>query len=165
MQTTTETALDSKTVIRDPVCGMVVDPAAGKPQLERHGHIYHFCHDGCRAKFEADPDAYTEAKDPVCGMTVNRTTARHMSKYADARFYFCSAHCQAKFEATPDDYLDNRLIPAPMPEGTLYTCPMDPEIVQERQGDCPICGMALEPMMPSVDAGPNPELIDFRRRL
>ena len=52
-----------------------------------------------------------------------------------------------------------------MPEGTLYTCPMDPEIVQEGPGDCPICGMALEPMMPSADAGPNPELVDFRRRL
>ena len=52
-----------------------------------------------------------------------------------------------------------------MPEGTLFTCPMDPEIVQEGPGDCPICGMALEPMMPSAAAGPNPELIDFRRRL
>ncbi len=52
-----------------------------------------------------------------------------------------------------------------MQEGTLYTCPMDPEIVQEGPGDCPICGMALEPMMPTADAGPNPELVDFRRRL
>lgn len=160
-----QTAQAAETVTRDPVCGMTVDPEAGKPRLEHDGHVYHFCHDGCRDRFAADPDAYIEAEDPVCGMSVNRATAHYMAKHGGQRFYFCSARCLEKFEAAPDDYLDGRPAPEPMPEGTLYTCPMDPEIVQEGPGDCPICGMALEPMMPERDAGPNPELIDFRRRL
>ena len=161
----TDTALDADTITRDPVCGMTVDPEAGKPTASRDGHVYHFCHEGCRAKFEADPEAYIQAEDPVCGMTVNRATARHIANHAGERFYFCSGGCKEKFEVAPDDYLGDRLAPEPMPEGTLYTCPMDPEIVQEGPGDCPICGMALEPMMPSADSGQNPELIDFRRRL
>ncbi len=53
---------------------------------------------------------------------------------------------------------------SPPPPGTLYTCPMDPQVVQEGPGTCPICGMALEPMMPSLEEGENPELTDFRRR-
>ena len=56
-------------VVRDPVCGMTVDPAAGKPSAEHDGHVYHFCCEGCRAKFAADPDAYLTATDPVCGMS------------------------------------------------------------------------------------------------
>jgi len=151
-------------VIRDPVCGMTVDPDSDKPTHEYGGHIYHFCNPKCRDKFEADPDAFVTATDPVCGMSVDRAAAKHMAKHAGERFYFCSAGCHEKFEAEPDKYLDGRPAPAPMPEGTLYTCPMDPEIVQEGPGDCPICGMALEPMMPTADVGPNLELIDFRRR-
>ena len=153
-----------KPVVRDPVCGMTVDPAAGKPSLELDGHTYHFCHDGCRDKFAADPEIYRTAEDPVCGMTVERATARYMSKHAGERYYFCSGHCEEKFGAAPDSYLGDRPAPEPMPEGTQYTCPMDPEIVTDAPGDCPICGMALEPMVPSADAGPNPELIDFTRR-
>ncbi|PWJ15834.1 Cu+-exporting ATPase [Jannaschia seohaensis] len=156
---------EAEVITRDPVCGMIVDPEAGKPRLDHGGHLYHFCSDGCREKFAADPGAYIEAEDPVCGMTVTRATARHMTKHAGDRFYFCSGRCREKFEAAPEDYLGDRPAPEPMPEGTLYTCPMDPEIVQEGPGDFPICGMAREPMLPTADAGPNPELVDFRRRL
>ncbi|WPZ35932.1 heavy metal translocating P-type ATPase [Thalassobaculum sp. OXR-137] len=155
----------SAEITRDPVCGMTVDPSAGKPTHAHAGHTYHFCCAGCRDKFADAPEGYLEAKDPVCGMSVNRSTAAHMAKHAGARFYFCSARCQEKFEAAPDDYLGDRPAPEPMPAGTQYTCPMDPEIVRDAPGDCPICGMALEPMTPSADAGPNPELVDFRRRL
>ena len=151
-------------VVRDPVCGMTVDPDAGKPSLEHDGHTYHFCSSGCNDKFAADPDAYRTAEDVVCGMTVERATARLMTKHEGERFYFCSSGCQTKFEGDPSTYLEGRPEPEPMPEGTKYTCPMDPEIVRDGPGDCPICGMALEPMVPSADAGPNPELIDFRRR-
>ncbi len=71
----------------------------------------------------------------------------------------------AKFEGDPTSYLDGQPELEPMPEGTLYTCPMHPEIVQDGPGDCPICGMALEPMgVPAEDEGPNPELVDFTRR-
>ncbi len=152
-------------ITRDPVCGMTVDPAAGKPSHTHDGHEYHFCNPRCHEKFVADPEAYVEATDPVCGMTVNRGTAKHVSKHDGERFYFCSERCQTRFDAEPESFLGDRPEPDPMPEGTLYTCPMDPEIVREEPGDCPICGMALEPMMPSADAGPNPELVDFRRRL
>ncbi len=151
--------------ILDPVCAMTVDPQAGKPTYEHEGHIFHFCGPRCREKFEASPQDYIEAEDPVCGMKVQRASARHVAKHAGQRFYFCSAPCREKFEADPARYLEGIPAPEPMPEGTLYTCPMHPEIVQEGPGDCPLCGMALEPMgVPAADEGPNPELVDFTRR-
>ncbi|MBN8189047.1 heavy metal translocating P-type ATPase [Salipiger thiooxidans] len=158
-----ETAADE--VIRDPVCGMIVDPAVGKPALEHDGHCYHFCSEGCRDKFRADPGAYLTATDPVCGMEVDRSTAAHMLKHEGEKHYFCSARCQSTFEAEPAAYLGARSAPEAMPEGTKYTCPMHPEIIRDAPGDCPICGMALEPMTPSSDSGPNPEYIDMSRRL
>jgi Cu+-exporting ATPase len=144
---------------------MTVDPHAGKPSVEHAGHTFHFCATHCHDRFVTEPAAYTDATDPVCGMTVFRATAQHMTKHAGERFYFCSSRCQTRFESEPEAWLGDRPEPEPMPAGTLYTCPMDPEIVQEEFGDCPICGMALEPMTPSADAGLNPELLDFRRRL
>ncbi|MGR9453557.1 heavy metal translocating P-type ATPase [Rhizobium leguminosarum] len=154
-------------MIRDPVCGMTVDPQAGKPSLEHEGRTYHFCSEGCRTKFAAAPADYLTAKDPVCGMTVDRSTAKHFLKVDGEKFYFCSAACQAKFEADPSAYRNGKRPPAkPAPTGTLYTCPMHPEVVSDRPGDCPKCGMALEPMgIPPADEGPNPELVDFVRRL
>jgi Cu+-exporting ATPase len=105
----------------DPVCGMTVDPYGEGPRAEHKGHTYHFCSDGCRSKFAADPERY-----------LNKTGE-----------------------------------PEPLPQGTLYTCPMHPEIVQEGPGHCPICGMALEPMgvPPEHEHGGHPELVDFTRRL
>ncbi len=161
---TTEAATETR-VVRDPVCGMTVDPEAGKPRHEHEGHVYHFCSAGCREKFVADPGVYLEAVDPVCGMKVDRSAARHMAKHAGERFYFCSARCQEKFEAEPESWLKGRPTPEPMPPDTVYTCPMHPDIEQIGPGDCPICGMALEPKgVPTGDEGPNPELVDFRRR-
>ena len=98
-------------------------------------------------------------------MTVARASARHVAKHAGQRFYFCAARCREKFENDPDAYLEGLPEPEPVPEGTLYTCPMCPEIVREGPTDCPSCGMALEPMgVPAGDRGPNPELVDFTRR-
>jgi Cu+-exporting ATPase len=158
-------AVAPESVIRDPVCAMAVDPHAGKPSEEHEGKTYHFCCEGCRTKFVADPVAYLTAEDPVCGMSVDRATAQHMTKHGGERFYFCSAGCQEKFGAEPEKYLEGRPAPEPMPEGTVYTCPMHPEIEQVGPGDCSLCGMALEPKgVPTGEEGPNPELVDFRRR-
>ena len=156
-----------KPIARDPVCAMVVDPSATTLALDHSGHRYHFCAEPCRAKFAAAPEAYLESVDPVCGMRVHRATAEHVVAHAGERRFFCSERCRSRFEASPQDYLGGRAAPAPPPAaaGTRYTCPMDPEIVRDEPGDCPICGMALEPVAPSRDAGPGPELVDFRRRL
>jgi Cu+-exporting ATPase len=108
-------------IATDPVCGMMVDPHAGKPTQQFRGHDYYFCSEGCRIKFAKDPERYLNKKGE----------------------------------------------PEPVPQGTLWTCPMHPEIVQEGPGPCPICGMALEPMgvPPEHEHGGHPELVDFTRRL
>ncbi len=159
-------AANAQGVTRDPVCGMTVDPSANKPTATFDGHRYHFCCERCRDKFLADPEAYLTAKDPVCGMNVDRATAAHFVRHEGQGFYFCSPRCKERFEAAPEKYLGDRPAPEPMPAGTQYTCPMHPEIVRDAPGDCPLCGMALEPMgVPAGDEGPNPELVDFTRRL
>jgi P-type Cu+ transporter len=105
--------------------------------------------------------------DPVCGMRekpgVWPTTAVH----DNTTYHFCATGCRTKFVADPRRYLDpaSQAPAATPPPGTIYTCPMDPEIRQEGPGACPICGMALEPETVSLDDKPNPELVDFTRRL
>ena len=118
-------------------------------------------------------------KDPVCGMTVT-PHSKHTFEHKGHPFYFCSAGCKAKFEADPAKYLlagsgaAAALAPVSAPAapasaepavaGTIYTCPMHPEVRQDHPGACPKCGMALEPEMPSLDEGEAPELTDFKRR-
>ncbi|MCH9808962.1 MAG: cadmium-translocating P-type ATPase [Alphaproteobacteria bacterium] len=107
-----------------------------------------------------------KAIDPVCGMSVNIATTENKSLHDGREVYFCSTRCKEKFESDPEKYADGPPTQEPMPAGTQYTCPMHPEIVQEGPGTCPICGMALEPMgVPTGDEGPNPELVDFTRRM
>ncbi|MBD1602034.1 heavy metal translocating P-type ATPase [Pseudomonas typographi] len=118
-------------------------------------------------------------KDPVCGMDVAVPPAHHTT-FAGTAYGFCSAGCKAKFDADPGRYVGSaQATPSapsapsappehahakPAPGGTFYTCPMHPEIRQARPGNCPKCGMALEPELPSLEAGDNPELKDFTRR-
>ena len=106
-------------------------------------------------------------RDPVCGMSVDPHTAPHRHQHAGRPYYFCSAGCQAKFQADPAKYLTPSAMTAPpaaVPEGTIYTCPMHPQIRQVGPGSCPICGMALEPDLVTATTGPNPELVDMKRR-
>jgi Cu+-exporting ATPase len=105
----------------------------------------------------------TDMRDVVCGMTVAADSSHH-AQHAGHDYRFCSAGCRTKFVADPAKYLQPIAAPAPMPAGTQYTCPMHPQILQDHPGTCPICGMALEPLMPSLDDDENPELTDFRRR-
>jgi Cu+-exporting ATPase len=104
--------------------------------------------------------------DPVCGMTVDPASAAGAVEHAGKTYYFCSRHCAAKFQANPDRYLGQADMapPPPAPAGTKYTCPMHPEIVQDGPGSCPKCGMALEPVQPTLAEGPDPELVDMQRR-
>jgi Cu+-exporting ATPase len=150
---------------RDPVCGMTVDPKTAKHTHIHSGEEYNFCASRCREKFMEAPEDFIEAQDLVCGMTVSRKTSEHMAKHDGARFYFCSSNCLDKFETNPDNYLDGNQTTVTAPPGTIYTCPMHPEVETIGPSDCPLCGMALEPMgLPDPNAGPNPEFIDFRRR-
>lgn len=111
----------------------------------------------------------TQLKDPVCGMTVTAASP-HVLQHDGKPMYFCSAGCKAKFAADPVRYLrpahEHATTAAedPAPEGTIYTCPMHPEVRQDHPGACPKCGMALEPEMPSLEESESPELVDFRRR-
>jgi Cu+-exporting ATPase len=105
------------------------------------------------------------ATDPVCGMMVDTHAGKPTVKFGNRTYFFCSEGCRTKFAADPERYLDKKGDPEPLPVGTLYTCPMHPQIVQEGPGPCPICGMALEPMGALPEDTANPELVDFTRRL
>jgi Cu+-exporting ATPase len=98
-------------------------------------------------------------------MKVDPATARHRAEHAGHTYYFCAARCREKFLADPAAYLGERKAPVAAPPGTLYTCPMHPEIQQIGPGDCPKCGMALEPMMPTLDEDDGAELRAMTRRL
>ena len=117
-------------------------------------------------------------KDPVCGMTVTAQSPHHL-EHAGRPYYFCGAKCLAKFTAEPAKFVQTgavaphaSLAAAPItaalaPEalaGAVYTCPMHPEIRQNRPGNCPKCGMTLEPVLPELEETGNPELVDFQRR-
>jgi P-type Cu+ transporter len=108
------------------------------------------------------------AKDPVCGMNVDPGNAKHSAGYSGRSYYFCSQGCKTKFVVDPVRFAEAKR-EAPVPDqtidkGTIYTCPMHPEIRQTGPGNCPICGMALEPDVASAESGPNPELADMTRR-
>ncbi|HTU53447.1 MAG TPA: heavy metal translocating P-type ATPase [Acetobacteraceae bacterium] len=103
------------------------------------------------------------AIDPVCGMSVDPARSPHRFEHGGEVFHFCSARCREKFASDPDAFLKAGAKAATA--GTIYTCPMHPEVRQDHPGACPICGMALEPLQPTAEEGESPELGDMRRRL
>jgi P-type Cu+ transporter len=110
--------------------------------------------------------AGSPATDPVCGMTVDAQTTPHRHDFQGRTYYFCSDGCRRRFAAEPGKYLASAA-EAPgeaAPEDATYTCPMHPQVRQVGPGSCPICGMALEPVVTSAETAPNPELIDMTRR-
>jgi Cu+-exporting ATPase len=134
--------------------------------MTKHSGHSHPHHDKTALSAEA-PDMTLLKIDPVCGMTVNPKTATLKAEHGGQTYYFCSAGCRTKFTANPAKYLDPELIRAAadaQPKDAIYTCPMHPEIRQVGPGSCPICGMALEPLVATSESGPNHELIDMTRR-
>jgi Cu+-exporting ATPase len=108
--------------------------------------------------------------DPVCGMTVDPATATITARHEHKTFYFCSEKCRSKFVADPLKFIDpaagptSSRQPTAIESGVIYTCPMHPEVRQLGPGFCPICGMALEPLVATVSAGPSAEYQDMWRR-
>ncbi|CAG1017474.1 partial Copper-transporting P-type ATPase, partial [Burkholderiaceae bacterium] len=151
---------------------------APKPHAAHQGHS----HGGARADVHlpedhahesdhahahpAPAEGTAELKDPVCGMAVTEQSP-HRADHEGRPYYFCSAKCLARFSAEPGRYVHPHPPASPAVEaspGTIYTCPMHPEIRQDHPGNCPKCGMTLEPLLPELDDTENPELVDFRRR-
>jgi P-type Cu+ transporter len=132
---------------------------------QAHGHDHPHAHDHGATDQTVDPAL---AIDPVCGMKVDPATAKHLLSQQGQDYVFCSARCRERFAADPATYLapknTSRDPAPPAPAGTIYTCPMHPEVRQVGPGSCPICGMALEPEQVSLDDAPDPELIDMVRR-
>jgi Cu+-exporting ATPase len=117
----------------------------------RHGH------DG--------PAAGGDVKDPVCGMSVDPASAKFTAEFSGATYFFCCSGCRDTFVADPRRYVAaSASPPPPSPAGTIYTCPMHPEVRRVGPGACPICGMALEREAPTAEAAPNAELRDMTRR-
>jgi P-type Cu+ transporter len=177
--------MNEKTTFIDPICGMKVLPETAAGKIEHNGEIVYFCSNGCLEKFkkQAEPpktqpqtvqlgrkkvsDADFETHvDPVCKMLVKSETAAAKFDYKGTNYYFCAESCQIKFRQNPDKFLNTDAKPEPMSqsEGVEYTCPMDSQIVQIGPGICPICGMALEPKIFTLDDKPDPEFIDMKRR-
>ena len=137
----------------------------GETRESCRGHSHSSGHDHPEHPHHRDHAA--TAVDPVCGMKVDPSSARNKIDHDGKTFYFCSEGCRTKFEAEPAKYAHGKAqqaLSADVPAGTIYTCPMHPQIRQVGPGNCPICGMALEPEVASADTGRNPELIDMTRR-
>ncbi len=135
-----------------------------------HAHTHHHAHDDMHGHAhhhgeQSGSDSEKRYTDPVCGMKVAANPQKKV-EHEGQDYYFCSTRCMDKFQANPQQYLSPKQ-PEPAqeaPAGTIYTCPMHPEIRQPQPGNCPICGMALEPLIPELDEKENPELVDFKRR-
>ncbi len=138
----------------DPVCGMTVDPARAAGQVDRDGTTYYFCSKGCVAKFTADPLKYLSGiRDPMHAQPAPALlTIGGLKRGANA------SHPQPHAQSNPLSAIHN-------PQSTDWVCPMDPDVLSDRPGACPKCGMALEPRVADLSDAPNPELVDMTRRL
>ncbi len=187
---TTKHSIETENFI-DPICGMTVNPETAAGSYNHRGKTYYFCSNGCLQKFIAQTEDKPlndfvqlgrkkeivshgemtatpngEFVDPVCGMSVEAQTAAGKYDFEGETYYFCSTGCLNKFKQNPQNFLEKKEEEkqAAGSEGTEYTCPMHPHIVQIGPGSCPICGMALEPKIISLEDKPDPEYLDMKRR-
>ena len=130
------------------------------------GHAHHHDHGAHVGHHHQRVSDAGKVEDPVCGMMVDPHTTQHRAQYQGKPYYFCSSGCQSKFMAEPAKYVEpaSERKAEPVPEGTIYTCPMHSQIRQVGPGSCPICGMALEPVLATAETGPSHELVDMTRR-
>ena len=140
--------------------------AEAKRDADASADVAHAAPHGHDSTASTGSDVGQTERDPVCGMMVDPQITAHRAAHDDHPYYFCSAGCRTKFVANPLKYLTPAKLQShePAPAGTIYTCPMHPQIRQIGPGACPICGMALEPEVMTADTPPNPELADFTRR-
>jgi Cu+-exporting ATPase len=162
-------AEEHKPVFIDPVCGMSTDDPDSYQAFVHDEESYYFCSDHCLTKFKANPADFitpaennlkedepvnqSEFQDPICGMTTDDPDAYMPYEHNGKTYYFCSGHCLTKFKTDPEGFISGKEQKDTDEEevaGRQYTCPMDPEIVQDHPGSCPKCGMALEPMTPVI---------------
>ena len=130
----------------------------------KHNHAQKEDHSCC--SIESKKVTTNLVRDPVCGMMIDPTSAKGGSTfYKDQSYYFCSTKCKTKFDVDPEKYLQPTPPVSESNSESIYTCPMHPEVRQKGPGNCPICGMALEPEELSLEEKENPELVDLTRRL
>jgi Cu+-exporting ATPase len=159
----------------DPVCNMTIEKEQAVATSTYEGTTYFFCSQPCKEQFDKNPERFISketvsrqqeksreltAKDPVCDMTVDPEAATLHHEYMGKTYFFCSEHCLEKFRKDPEHYINRvhkqdlfRPILQPIERPAQcdgFTCPMHPEVKQEGHGSCPQCGMALEPVMPSL---------------
>ena len=154
-----------RTPVKDPVCGMDVNPDSAAGKYEHEGATYFFCNPGCLQKFRAQPARYLSGASAPSAPLVSLGTPKPTSESAD---YTCPMDPEVR-QPGPGSCpkcgmaLEPLTVAAPLTK-TEYVCPMHPEVVRSQPGSCPICGMALEPRTATVEEEANPELLDMTRR-
>ncbi|WP_084515009.1 heavy metal translocating P-type ATPase [Sphingobium lactosutens] len=129
---------------------------------DAHSHPHACCH---KPPHERGEEKLGVVLDPVCGMRVDPAATAYHTEHTGQTYYFCSGGCRTKFTADPTRYLGDQDLKQPQAApGSVWTCPMHPEVRQDHPGACPICGMALEPAIAEVASGPSAELTDMTRR-
>ncbi|MCY4220574.1 MAG: heavy metal translocating P-type ATPase [Thiotrichales bacterium] len=152
------TSAGVRAATHDPVCGMQVDPATARASCVHDGRAVGFCCAGCKGKFLAAPGRYLHANDPVCGALVDRMRPGATVRHEGRRYWFCGEASRERFEADPAAFAEP---PAPATTAAradgpgsaspaVYTCPCHPAVRSDTPADCPECGMALEPQMPTA---------------
>src|SRR5438067_3851267 len=162
----------TSSLTKDPVCGMMVDPAKAKASVEHNGATYYFCCPGCAQKFEAHPQEYLKPRSATPLVTLGApkpvAPSRNSQPPPPGDVAYACPMCPEVRKSKPGPCPScgmalEREIPAPTTK-TEYTCPMHPQIVRPGPGTCPICGMALEPRTVAAVEEDNHELRDMTRR-